>query len=195
MKLRWMAPCRNRNRPRRSWANHRMISSGTSHDRIVRRVADPSVGGGHRATDRPRRAVHRRACHDRRLEAAVADADCTSAASTTRSTSRPQSSAQSRMTLSSVDDRPPPTYADTLPQQRLQPLGRRPARVAASKSQVAFHRRRGFAYMWMPGMYLRKPAADVVLSIASTGRSTRSGSRIVHPLPRIWMHPRDPVAR
>jgi len=38
--------------------------------------------------------------------------------------------------------------------------------VRFSKSQAAFRRKRGFAYMWMPGQYLAEPTAEVVLSIA-----------------------------
>jgi hypothetical protein len=46
----------------------------------------------------------------------------------------------------------------------LETLG--PVEIRTSKSQVAFRRRRGFAYLWLPGQYLAKPGADVVLSIA-----------------------------
>jgi len=61
------------------------------------------------------------------------------------------------------------------------------ATVRVSKSQVAFRRRRGFAYLWTPGQYLRRPAAPVVLSIATDKRleSTRF-KEVVHPGP--WMH-------
>jgi hypothetical protein len=61
--------------------------------------------------------------------------------------------------------------------------------VRVSKSQVAFRRRRGFAYVWLPGMYLAKPGADVVLSIA-LDREVASPrfKEIVHPAPRTWMH-------
>jgi hypothetical protein len=64
-----------------------------------------------------------------------------------------------------------------------------PVEVRVSKSQVAFRRRRGFAYLWLPGMYLAKPAAEVVLSIALDRElvSTRF-KEVVHPSPRIWMH-------
>ena len=64
-----------------------------------------------------------------------------------------------------------------------------PLEVRVSKSQVAFRRRRGFAYLWLPGRYLAKPAADVVLSVA-LGR--RDGSprwkQVVEPAPGQWMH-------
>jgi hypothetical protein len=64
-----------------------------------------------------------------------------------------------------------------------------PVEVRTSKSQVAFRRKRGFAYLWMRGRYLRKPGAEVVLSIA-LGRhdpSTRF-KQVVHPAPAHWMH-------
>jgi hypothetical protein len=69
----------------------------------------------------------------------------------------------------------------------LEPLGA--VTVRASRSQVAFRRRRGFAYLWMPGMYLARPAAEVVLSIALDRELVSSRFKeVVHPSPRIWMH-------
>ncbi|GAA0811030.1 DUF5655 domain-containing protein [Spirilliplanes yamanashiensis] len=61
--------------------------------------------------------------------------------------------------------------------------------VRVSKSQVAFRRRRGFAFLWLPGQYLAKPAADIVLSIALR-RRLRSDrfKEIVHPAAGTWMH-------
>jgi len=61
--------------------------------------------------------------------------------------------------------------------------------VRASKSQVAFRRRRGFAWLWVPGRYLRRPAADVVLSFA-LGRHdpSRRFKEVVHPAPAHWIH-------
>ena len=61
--------------------------------------------------------------------------------------------------------------------------------VRVSKSQVAFRRRRGFAYLWRPGQYLAKPAAEVVLSIA-LGRALHSDrfKEVAHPTSRQWMH-------
>jgi hypothetical protein len=61
--------------------------------------------------------------------------------------------------------------------------------VRISKSQAAFWRKRGFAYLWMPGQYLRRPTAEVVLSIA-LGRldeSTRF-KEVAHPAPAHWTH-------
>ena len=61
--------------------------------------------------------------------------------------------------------------------------------VRTSKSQVAFRRRRGFAYLWRPGQYLRHPAAEVVLSIALPRRvASARFKEVVHPAPTVWMH-------
>jgi len=64
-----------------------------------------------------------------------------------------------------------------------------PVEIRASKSQIAFRRRRGFAYLWLPGQYLRKPAAELVLSF-SLGRHDASPrfKEVVHPSPTHWMH-------
>ena len=58
-----------------------------------------------------------------------------------------------------------------------------------SKSQIAFRRTRGFAYLWLPGRYLTNPDAEVVLSIA-LGRHDRSArfKEVAHPTARHWMH-------
>jgi hypothetical protein len=61
--------------------------------------------------------------------------------------------------------------------------------VRGSKSQVAFSRRRGFAYLWRPTQYLRAPAADVVLAIAhSTEIRSPRFKAVAHPSPHVWMH-------
>jgi hypothetical protein len=64
-----------------------------------------------------------------------------------------------------------------------------PAEVRTTRSQVAFRRRRGFAYLWLPGRWLRTPSAEVVLSLALDHRlpSTRF-KEVVHPGPHTWMH-------
>lgn len=61
--------------------------------------------------------------------------------------------------------------------------------VRVTKSQVAFRRDRGFAYVWIPGRWLAHPAADVVLSIG-LGRRIDSPrfKEVVHPASRVWMH-------
>jgi hypothetical protein len=68
-----------------------------------------------------------------------------------------------------------------------EPMGELQLRV--SKSQVAFHRPRGFAWVWRPGQYLRNPKAPAVLSVA-LGRRDRSPrwKEVVQPSPHHWMH-------
>jgi hypothetical protein len=56
-------------------------------------------------------------------------------------------------------------------------------------SQIAFRRRRGFAYLWLPGRYLARPAADVVLSIVLDRRDgSPRWKEVAHPSPAHWMH-------
>lgn len=63
------------------------------------------------------------------------------------------------------------------------------AEVRISKSQVAFRRRRGFAYVWRPDMYLRPAGVPAVLSIALPRRlDSRRFKSVVHPSRRVWMH-------
>ena len=61
--------------------------------------------------------------------------------------------------------------------------------VRVTRSQVAFRRRRGFAWLWRPGRWLRNPAADVVLSFAL--REPIESARlkqVTQASPRTWMH-------
>lgn len=67
------------------------------------------------------------------------------------------------------------------------PLGAPEVRV--TRSQVAYRRRRAFAWTWLPGRWLRAPAADVVLSIALPRRDeSPRWKEVVHPSGRWWMH-------
>lgn len=63
-----------------------------------------------------------------------------------------------------------------------------PATVRTTKSQVAFRRRTGFAFVWRPGQYVDNDV-PAVLSIALR-RELVSGrlKTVVHPSPRVWMH-------
>jgi hypothetical protein len=64
-----------------------------------------------------------------------------------------------------------------------------PVVVRIGRSQVAFRRRRGFAYLWRPGRWLAKPGAEVVLSIALPSRvESPRWKQVAHPSPRTWMH-------
>jgi hypothetical protein len=61
--------------------------------------------------------------------------------------------------------------------------------VRTTKSQVAFRRRRGFAFLWRPRMYQPSNPAEVVLSVA-TGEPIRSDrfKEVVQPRASVWMH-------
>ncbi len=58
----------------------------------------------------------------------------------------------------------------------------------ASKSQVSFRRRRGFAFLWRPGAYVRSEV-PVVLSLALPYEAASPRfKQIAHPSPGMWMH-------
>jgi hypothetical protein len=61
--------------------------------------------------------------------------------------------------------------------------------VRVGWSQVAFRRRRGFAYLWLPCRYLARPTAEVVLTVA-LGRHDPSPrwKQVVHPARAHWIH-------
>jgi hypothetical protein len=63
-----------------------------------------------------------------------------------------------------------------------------PADMRVSRSQIAFWRRHGFAYLWRPRQYLAR-GAEIVLSIA-LGRHDASPrfKEVAHPSPKHWLH-------
>lgn len=64
-----------------------------------------------------------------------------------------------------------------------------PHQVRTSKSQVCFRRGRGFAFLWLPGRYLRGDVAEVVLSIAMDRPIVSARFKeVVQPAPGHWMH-------
>jgi hypothetical protein len=64
-----------------------------------------------------------------------------------------------------------------------------PVTVRVSASQVSFRRRRAFAWLWLPGRWLTRPTAEVVLSFALERHepSTRI-KEVAHPTARYWVH-------
>ncbi len=64
-----------------------------------------------------------------------------------------------------------------------------PFTARATRSQLAYRRRRAFAWLWLPGTWLARPADDVVLTIA-LGRHDPSPrfSEVAHPSARHWVH-------
>lgn len=66
--------------------------------------------------------------------------------------------------------------------------GSPPAAVRATKSQVAFRARRGFAYLWWPGRYVDSDV-PAVLSIALPRRiDSDRFKEVVNPSRGVWMH-------
>jgi hypothetical protein len=64
-----------------------------------------------------------------------------------------------------------------------------PVDVRTSRSQVAFRHRRGFAFLWLPVEWARRPGVLVVLSIAFRQRvESARWKQIAHPAPTTWMH-------
>lgn len=60
--------------------------------------------------------------------------------------------------------------------------------VQVTKSQVAFRRRKGFAFVWRPGQYIVS-AVPAVLSIALPHELVSDRVKeIAHPAPKVWMH-------
>ena len=61
--------------------------------------------------------------------------------------------------------------------------------VRTSRSQVAFRRRRGFAYVWRPGQHLHGKVAPAVLTVV-LGRHDASPrwKEVAHPAPQHWVH-------
>lgn len=60
--------------------------------------------------------------------------------------------------------------------------------VRVTRSQVAFRRRRGFAWVWRPGQYVHNPV-PAVLSIALPREvASERFKEVVHPSPGVWMH-------
>lgn len=64
-----------------------------------------------------------------------------------------------------------------------------PADVRVTRSQVAFRRRRGFAYAWMPGMDLRAGDVPLVLTIGLRRRdASPRWKEVVEPAPGRFTH-------
>jgi len=64
-----------------------------------------------------------------------------------------------------------------------------PMHIRVTKSQVAFRRRRAFAWAWIPGLYLRGPCAPLVLTLSLRRRDNSSRwKEIVEPSPGRFTH-------
>ena len=61
--------------------------------------------------------------------------------------------------------------------------------MRVTKSQVAFRRRRGFARVWMPGQYLKRETAPLVLTLSLPRRDgSPRWKEIVEPYPGRFTH-------
>ncbi|UCH61972.1 MAG: hypothetical protein JSU77_09185 [Fidelibacterota bacterium] len=64
-----------------------------------------------------------------------------------------------------------------------------PAKLRITKSQIAFRRRRAFAWAWMSGRYLRGEHAPLVLTVAFQRRDpSPRWKEIVEPAPGRFTH-------
>ena len=63
-----------------------------------------------------------------------------------------------------------------------------PAETRVGRSQIAFRRRRGFAFVWRPGLYVRSDVPAVLsFALPYEVRSARI-KQVVHPAATVWMH-------
>lgn len=62
------------------------------------------------------------------------------------------------------------------------------AAVVVSKSQVAFRRRRGFAYVWRPGQYVDSEVPAVLSLALPREVVSHPFKEVVHPSSQVWMH-------
>jgi hypothetical protein len=62
------------------------------------------------------------------------------------------------------------------------------SQVRVTKSQIAFRRRKAFAWVWRPEQYVSS-TVPAVLSIALPRQvETTRFKQVVHPSERVWMH-------
>lgn len=63
------------------------------------------------------------------------------------------------------------------------------AEIRVTKSQIAFRRRKAFAWVWMPGQYLRGPRAPLVLTLSFSRRdASPRWKEIGEPSPGRFTH-------
>jgi Domain of unknown function (DUF5655) len=64
-----------------------------------------------------------------------------------------------------------------------------PAEMRVTKSQVAWRRRTGFAFVWMPEQYLKRKAAPLVLTVGLRRReASPRWKEVVEPYPGRFTH-------
>ena len=62
------------------------------------------------------------------------------------------------------------------------------ASTTVTKSQVAFRRRRGFAYVWRPGQYVNSDVPAVLTIALPHEVMSDRFKEVVHPSANVWMH-------
>jgi predicted transport protein len=86
-----------------------------------------------------------------------------------------------------LSDKPLPKKLFATVRQEVEALGGTSLRV--TKSQIAFRRRRNFAWVWMPGQYLKGKVAPLVLTVALPFRDkSPRWKEIVEPVPGRFTH-------
>lgn len=60
--------------------------------------------------------------------------------------------------------------------------------VVVTKSQIAFKRRRSFAYVWRPGQYVKSDVPAVLSFALKVEVSSPRFKSVVHPSAKVWMH-------
>ena len=60
--------------------------------------------------------------------------------------------------------------------------------VAVSKSQVAFRRRKAFAFVWRPAQYVSSDVPAVLSLALPYEIGSDRFKEIAHPAPTVWMH-------
>ncbi|WP_324650745.1 DUF5655 domain-containing protein [Georgenia sp. H159] len=63
-----------------------------------------------------------------------------------------------------------------------------PVEVRVSTSQIAFRRRRSFAYVWRPGTYVASDVPAVLSFALPRELSSPRFKEVAHPTPTVWMH-------
>ncbi|NUT42454.1 MAG: hypothetical protein HOV86_20950 [Thermoactinospora sp.] len=62
------------------------------------------------------------------------------------------------------------------------------ATVRVSKSQIAFRRRKGFAYVWRPGTYVDSDVPAVLSIVLDHAIDSSRFKEVAHPARQVWMH-------
>jgi Domain of unknown function (DUF5655) len=84
------------------------------------------------------------------------------------------------------DDRPDGLALYRLVERAVTEIGE--AAVRVTRSQIAFRRRRGFAYVWRPDRYVRSSVPAVLAIALPHELASVRVKAVAHPTQRLWMH-------